>query len=619
MLQDIRKSSQGTTAKIIIGIIVLAFAGFGVESILLGGGSNAVAEVNGEEIGPGELQQAIYTQRQRIIAMMGDNLDPAMLEEDRLSGRALESLIGRKLLSQSADDMGLAVSESEIGAQVASMQEFQVSGKFSPELYKSALASAGYTPASFKRTLGEDILVNQIRSGLAGSEFSTPAELALNARILAEQRDLRYMTVPRDAFVPEEEPSEEALRAWFEAHASDYRTKEAVDIEYVELTEEDFYAPVEESLVLQAYEEARMDYQYRARSKVSHILFTDDGDTPVAERLAAAQAQLDAGADFAEVAAEFSDDVGSAGLGGDLGYTSGDTFPAEMEAAISRLEPGQVSAPVQTEAGTHLLLVTAREDAQLPPLEEMRSELEARVQQQEAAVELLRTVEALRDISFNADDLATPAAELGLEVATAEGITRDHSEGLFADANLLQAAWAEDVLLAGHNSDVIEIAGGRYVALRVEALHEPRQLTFAEVRDDVLARLMEERTGEALDAAAAELLAQLRDGRSMEALATERGFQWQVELGADRRNANVPFDVLNRSFELPDGAIGRVDSNTGDVMLVEVVRVSAGDYESLQTAEQRQMQRQTMLEYGAAVNTDYERRLRDSAEIETVL
>jgi peptidyl-prolyl cis-trans isomerase D len=274
---------------------------------------------------------------------------------------------------------------------------------------------------------------------------------------------------------------------------------------------------------------------------------------------------------------------------------------------------------VETEAGTHLLLVTAREDAELPPLEEMRPELEARVQQQEAAVELLRTVEALRDISFNADDLATPAAELGLELATAQGITRDQSEGLFANDSLLQAAWAEDVLHAGHNSDVIEIAEGRYVALRVEAVHEPRQLTFAEVRDDVLARVIEERTQEALDAAAEELLAQLRDGRSMESLANERGFQWQVELGADRRNANVPFEVLNKSFELPDSAIDRVYGTNGDVMLVEVVRVAAGDYESLDSAEQRQMQRQTMLEYGAMVNTDYERSLRDSAEIETVL
>lgn len=619
MLQDIRKSSQGTTAKIIIGIIILAFAGFGVESILLGGGGNSVAEVNGEDIGPGELQQAIYTQRQRIIAMMGDNLDPAMLDEDRLSGPALEALIGRKLLTQSAAGMELAVSEAEIGAQVASMQEFQVNGQFSPDLYKSTLASAGYTPASFKRTLSEDILVNQIRSGLAGSEFSTPAELALNARILAEQRDLRYMTVPRDAFVPQEEPSEDALRAWYEAHASDYRTKESIDIEYIELSEEDFYAPVEESLILQAYEEARMDYQYKARSKVSHILFTDDGDAPVAERVAAARARLDAGAEFAEVAAEFSDDVGSAGFGGDLGYTSGDTFPAEMEAAISQLQPGQVSSPVQTEAGTHLLLVTAREDAQLPPLEEMRPELEARVQQQEAAVELLRTVETLRDISFNADDLATPAAELGLELATAKGITRDQSEGLFANDSLQQAAWAEDVLLGGHNSDVIEIPGGRYVALRVEAMREPRQLSFSEVREDVVARVVEERTQQALDAAAAQLLAQLREGRSMEALATERGFQWQVELGADRRNTNVPFEVLNRSFELPENAVDRVYGNTGDVMLVEVVRVSAGDYESLDSGEQRQMQRQTMLEYGAMVNTDYERGLRESAEIETVL
>lgn len=619
MLQDIRKGSQGLTAKIIIGVIILAFAGFGVESILLGGGGSSVAEVNGEPIEQAELQQAIYTQRQRLIAMMGDNLDPAMLDEARLSGQALDSLIGRKLLMQSAEGMGLAVSEAEIGAQVASMQEFQLNGEFSPDMYKSTLASAGYTPASFKRLLSQDIVVNQIRTGLAGSEFSTPAELALNARILAEQRDLRYMTLPREAFVPTEAPSEEAIAAFYTKNEASYRTRESVDLEYIELTQEDFYAPVEEKLVLEAYEEARTDYQFQSRSKVSHILFLDGGDQPLAERLAAAQAQLAEGVAFADVAMTFSEDIGSASLGGDLGYTSGDTFPAEMEEAIGQLEPGLVSEPLVTEAGTHLLLVTAREEATIPPLEEMRAELESRVQQQEAAVELLRVVEALRDISFNADDLNTPASELDLEVEQVQGVSRSEAEGLFANDSLLQAAWSDEVLTAGHNSDVIELSGGRHVVLRVQQHNEPRQLPMEDVRDEVVAQVNEQRTLDAMEAEAATLLEQLRAGQTMEALANERGYEWQVELGADRRNPNVPFEVLNRSFEMASSAVDTVYGNAGDVMLVEVVRVSAGDYGSLNAPEQQQMQRQTVMEYGAVVNTDYERGLRDSAEIETVL
>ena len=148
MLQDLRKNVQGTTAKIVVGLIVISFSIFGIESILLGGGGSSVAEVNGDEITPMELQQAVNTSKRRLIGMMGDSLDPALLDDERLRPQALESLIARKLEVQAADDMGLAVSEREIGAVIGGMEQFQVDGRFSPDLYKSLLSSSGFTPSS---------------------------------------------------------------------------------------------------------------------------------------------------------------------------------------------------------------------------------------------------------------------------------------------------------------------------------------------------------------------------------------------------------------------------------------------------------------------------------------
>ena len=226
MLQDIRQSTQGTAAKIIIGLIVLSFAGFGIQSILLDGGRRSVAEINGEDITPEELQQAIYTQQQRMMQMMGDNLDPSMLEDDRLRGPALEALIGRKLQTQAADALDLAVSEREIAQMVTSMPQFQVDGQFSPELYKNTLASAGYTPLYFKQVLADDMVVNQLRTGLTASEFVTPAELALNARILSEQRDLRYMTLPRESYAVTAPPPDEDIPAWYDSNAASFRSQD---------------------------------------------------------------------------------------------------------------------------------------------------------------------------------------------------------------------------------------------------------------------------------------------------------------------------------------------------------------------------------------------------------
>ena len=278
MLQDMRKSTQGTAAKIVVGLIVIAFSMFGIESILLGGGGSGVAEVNGEEISPQEFQQAVNPQKRRLIAMMGDSIDPAMLDDQRLSGQALDSLINRKLLMQSASEKNLSVSERQIGAIIGGMEQFQVDGQFSPDAYKSLLSTAGYTPAYFKQNLRDDIILNQLRSGLAGSEFATPSELALNARVTAEQRDLRYLTIPLENFSIDSDVSEAEIEAFYAENQSRFLTPESVDLEYIELHRDDFRQPVEERLVLEAYEEAKQNPQYKTENRVSHILFEDTED-----------------------------------------------------------------------------------------------------------------------------------------------------------------------------------------------------------------------------------------------------------------------------------------------------------------------------------------------------
>ena len=558
------------------------------------------------------------------MAMMGDNFDPSMLDEDRIAGQALEAVIGRKVLTQTAERMDLTLSEAEIGAAVAGTEYFQVDGEFSPEAYKSALSGAGYTPASYKEALRSDMLINQVRSGIAGTDFATPAELALNARILSEQRDIQYLTIPRETFAATAEPAPEAVQAWYDTRQEDFRAEESVDLDYIELTVEDFYQPVAEESVLEAYESARQDYQYQTRNRVSHILFEEGGERAVTERLAEAQARLSEGASFADVAGDLSDDVGSAGAGGDLGFSSGDAFPAEMEEAIAALEPGVVSGPVETEAGTHLILVTEREAGEPPSLDELRPQLEQAIQQEEASAELLRIVETLRDLSFNAEDLSMPAAELGLDVSQVDGITRGHAEGLMANAALLGAAYSDDVLAAGHNSEVIELADNRYVVLRVREHHPPEVQPLEDVRDQVVAAINEDLTNKALESEGLAVLRQVRQGKSIDEIAAETGYQAQVELAVDRRNAVVPFEVLERAFLLPEPESGASSSDllstrAGDTVVVAVTGVLPGDLKVLEAIEQEQLQRQTTAEFGALVNTEFERGLRNSADVSTLL
>ena len=623
MLQDIRKSTKGTTAKIVVGLIVLSFSIFGIESILLGSGDSGIAEVNGEEITPQELQQSVNTQKRRLISMMGDNLDPAMLDDQRLGAQALEGLINHKLLTQSANALKLAVSEREIGAVIGGMEQFQIDGAFSPDVYKSVLSSAGYTPAYFKQSLREDMMLNQLRSGLAGSEFTTPSELAVNARVTTEQRDVRYFTIPLEKYTAAIDIDAAQIEAWYTENQSDFRTRESVDLDYIELSLDAFLQPVQESTIEEAYELAKQDYQFQTDNRVSHILFETDADGDLEQRIADAQAQLAAGLDFTEVAGKFSDDIGSAGNGGDLGYSSGDAFPEEMELVIAQLELNVVSSPVQTDAGTHLIIVTERREGEVPSLEEMRGQLQNTLQAEEARVILLRTVESLRDLSFNAEDLDAPAAELDLTVEQTTDITRSHANGLFANPSLLAATFSEEVLGAGHNSEVIELGGDQFVVLRVRQHRKPEVKALELVRDEIVAIITDNNARDAVTAAAEGAVQQLRSGMTVEQIALREGYEWQVELGAGRSNTTVPRGVLQRAFELPvptteQGTSEFVVTATGDAQVFELVRVNAGQYDQLTETEQQLLQRQVSAEYSNLVNTEFQRSLRDNADI-TVL
>jgi peptidyl-prolyl cis-trans isomerase D len=626
MLQDIRKSTQGTAAKVVIGLIVLSFALFGIESILVGGSDNSIAEINGEPIAAQELQQAVDLQRRQLISMLGDNLDPAMLEEQRLRPQALDSLIGRRVMLQHAADLGLATSSEQLGAVVAGMEQFQIDGEFSPERYRSLLASAGYTPASFRSALGEDILLGQLQAGLLGSEFATASELALNARFLAEQRDVRYLTLPPlEADVAA--VSDEAIEAHYRDNPEAYTRPESVVLNYLVLTAEDFFQPVDEAALQEAYQLEIGSYQYQDESRVSHVLLepgSDQSEADFQSRVDEVQSALDAGRDFAEVAEAYSDDIGSASSGGDLGFTAGDAFPEPMEAAIAELEEGAVSGPVETDAGVHFIKVTERRSGEAPDFEELRPMLEQRLQQREAQAALLSTVEELRDLAFMADGLAQPAEKLGLELQRSEPLTRGaRGEGPLYARAVLEAAFSEEVLEEGHNSEVIEAGPEQFVVVHVAEHREPAQRPLDEVREEIARAIAEERAREARLAEAEAAAEAIRGGESVESVARRLGVDWQVELGARRNSPALPRALSQRLFSLPapqgDGSVVDVLlADSGEARVLELVRVAPGSLEQMPAAEQQQLRQQLRGEYGQTLQAEQRQGLRDRAEI-TVL
>ena len=622
MLQSMRQGAQSTTAKIIIGLIVLSFAAFGLETLLPGGAGTSVAEVNGEEISPFALQEAVTQQKRQLVSILGDDIDPAMLDDDRLQPRALESLIQRALLLQKAAELGLVASDAQIGKSITSIEAFQLNGNFSPEAYKSVLANAGYTPERFRRLQAEDIVLTQLQTAVSESEFVTQRELSAMANLVGEERDVRYLVIPEGRLVASDALSGDALRAYYDAHQSDFLKPEQVTVDYILLAPEDFRVEADEETVLQQFESVRDEYTVSTQSRVSHILLIpadEESDSDFARRVAEVSERLNLNEEFSDIARELSDDIGSASQGGALGFTDGTAFPEEMEAAIADLQsPGQVSTAVVTDAGTHFIRLEERIDGDSVSYEDVKDELRSSIESAEAERSLLLAVEELRDLVFNAPDLAGPAAAVGAKVERSEAFSRELGRGLFAEAALRDVAFSPEVFEDGINSEVVELSGKRFAVLRIAEITPSQVAPFDEVESEIAERLSAELESDALRAMQLQAEQELAAGGTFEDIAKTLELEWRVELATTRLASQLPRPVLEAAFAMPAGDTARLRAvavpGAGHA-LIQLARVTPGSVASLTTAEaetlmSRRSSEQQRLSFG-----EYLKYQRETAEI----
>jgi peptidyl-prolyl cis-trans isomerase D len=622
MLQSMRQGAQGTTAKIIIGLIVLSFAAFGLETLLPGGAGTSIAEVNGEEISPFALQEAVTQQKRQLVSIFGDDIDPAMLDDDRLQPRALESLIQRALLLQKTVELNLVASDAQVGKSITAIDAFQINGAFSPDAYKSVLANAGYTPERFKRLQAEDIVLTQLQAAVSESEFVTTAELSAMADLIAEERDVRYLVIPEGTLVGEGELSSSALQGYYETHQSDYLNPEQVVVDYILLTPDQFRPEVTEDTVRQQFEAVREEYTVTAQSRVSHILLIpgeEESQADFARRVAEVSQRLDLAEEFSALARELSDDIGSASLGGELGFTDGTAFPEEMEAAITKLQaPGEVSAAVTTDAGTHFIRLDERVAGESVSYDDIKDELRSSIESAEAERALLVAVEQLRDLAFNAPDLQDPAAAIGSLVERSAAFSRELGDGLFAESALREMAFSEDVFTERNNSEVVELSGKRFAVVRVHEIRPPQVAPFPEVEREIAVQLRAELESAALAEVRAQAEQALAAGATLEDVAATLELEWRVELATTRLASQLPRSVLEAAFAMPADNATTLDvvavSGEGHAV-IQLARVTPGSVDRMTQTERETLMTRRGLEQQRLSFGEYVKYQQETADI----
>ena len=611
MLQGMREGARSPWILVIIGLIVLSFVLTGAESLTFNGSQSGAAEVNGEEISLNELQFAIERQRRQLSELYGDQIDPAFLDDDLLRPSVLNGLIEQALLSDYAASLELASSPKAVGRAITSNPAFQLDGAFSAEYYRDILRSNGLTNSQYKADQENLDRLQKLQSFVSEAAFVTPMETQASINVAAERRDVRYLVVDDTALAVEGATSDEAVSAYYDSNIEQFAQPERVVASYVLLTPDMYTQPVDQAEVAAQLADALAEYDSKAESEVAHILITqmDEEDSAgYQSRIEAVSARLANGDDFASIAQELSDDIGSASIGGDLGYTDGSVFPDAMEDAIDALAIGEVSGAVETEAGTHFILLKQRTAAAQVSDDVLRAEIEENLRTAQSQRDLLLAVDNLRDAVFTADSLASAATELGVEINTSVPFSRDAGEGIFDEVALREAAFADDVFIENNNSDVIELSGSRFVALRVKERLPEGSKPLHEVRGEIVAMLERQAREAELEELVADVNTALASGESLESIAEDQGLEWRVELAATRQNTLLPPEVLQAAFakQADDTkSVSAIGVTSGGYALVQLARVTAGSEDTLLTSEKQALVDEVQTVQGDLLFTEF--------------
>ncbi|KTG17647.1 MULTISPECIES: SurA N-terminal domain-containing protein [unclassified Guyparkeria] len=635
MLMDIREKIRGWLAYVIVGLISIPFALWGVGEYLGGGKEQPVAVVDGTEITARELDQAFSDRRQQLIAQSNRQITAEMIEQMGLKRQVLDQMINERLLVTFIREQGYVVPDELVAATIRDISAFQTDGQFDREIYQRRLAQQGMSVEQFENDIRRDLLFNTLDNALVGSAFVTDPEVQQLVALRDQSRQLGLMRLDRDTVAEGIEPADEAtLRAYYDERKADFQRPEQVRLAYVEITPEALAADQEisEAALQSAYEDYSARQAGETARKARHILIQvpSDADAEAVEAAreqleAARQAILDEEATFAEKAAELSDDASSRDDGGDLGRIEEGDIAESFYQAVAELDEGSVSEPVRTRFGWHLIQVYEVSEAEVPSLDAVRDELLADLRRDQAESAYYDAAETLASTSYEQPDSLVPAAEaLNLSVQDSDWISRNAGEGIGQHPAVRAAAFDEAVLGERFNSELIELDNSHAVVVRVEAHREAEARPFEAVRDEVAAQWRAETLETTLAERADALEDALAKGSEPAELAeADAAATWLAPAWYERRDADeaMPAAALSAGFALTPPGEGDVATATttlegGDKAVVTLRAVKAGKPGQLDAETRSRMAIQLQNNQANRLIEAFIRSLRAESEVE---
>lgn len=604
MLQSFRDAITGWFAYVIVAIIVIPFALFGINQYFEGGGDAFAARVNGVDIPVRAFELQYSRERQSLQERFGGQLPP-WLADSMLRAQVLEQMVNTELLRQLAEEERLFVPDALLLSQIRSIEVFHDENGFSPEIYEAQLASVGLSRAQFEFDARRDLSIQQLRGGVADSDFLTDSELAEYARLSKQQRQVLRLRADHRDYLDEVSVDDEEITRYFEAHAAEFTDPERVRVEFIKLDTNILSESISASdeLLKQLYEEQAERFVSEEQRRARHILLqvppdaTTEAEAEIKAEIETLRERLLAGESFEELAKAHSDDPGSGRQGGDLGMVPRGIMVAPFEEALFAIEEGVVSEPVRTRFGFHIIRVDEIIPQTVRPFEEVRDELLGDHRNNQAESLFYDAAEQLANLAFEYPDSLIQASEaLTLPIEQSDWFDSVSGEGLAATPEVRRAAFSDDVR-AGNNSDLIEIGPNQAVVLRLLESQPERQKELDEVKSEIEAIVKQQKATESAQQQGQQALERVRAGEAPEAVGKALRIEFLASESWSRNQPGAERAIVEAAFSVNKPAEGGIryrgiPLDSGDYVVIGVSEVSEGSLEALEESEQEQLKAQ---------------------------
>lgn len=632
MLQGIRDRAHGWIAWVVVLLISIPFALWGIQEYLGNDADAPVAIVNGAELTLPQFQRAYSQEKANLEALLGGNFDRKLLDDGQFKQAALERLIERELLIQAALRNGLRISDSQLAQSIQQQAAFREDGAFSEGLYAGWLQAQGYSSPGFEHDLRRSLTTEQISTGIGQSVIVTERDIDDMLRLVEQRRRFAALRIAAEDYRQQVDVSQADVESYYQQHLGQYRTEERVAIEYLELSREDIEntITVSEEQLRQWYQAERDRYLVPERRRASHILVSIPEGADASAVAAAKQRaeelriRLDKGEKFEALAKDVSDDPGSSESGGDLGFFGRGVMDKSFEDAVYSMKLGELGQPVRSAYGFHLIKLSEIQPAKVKPFEEVRADLLSRYKQQEAEPLFFEQTEQLANLAFeHPGDLQVAAEILGLSVNVTEPFPREgrKDDSLIGHQQILEAAFSPEVLEDGANSDLIDIDGERVVVLRVKQHFPAAQRSVSEVREEIIATIRDKRARERVAAVGRDLIDRLQGGDEPTELAKSINLEWTAPKTIKRGDTSVEADIRDTLFRMPrpsenERKYDGVRTNSGDFLILSLEQVTDDDPAAVQAEYIHKLQSALGRDYGQVEFDSVVRSLHRQAEIQ---